>query len=326
VHAKALTQVADRLLMCFDNDDAGQRAADRAVEVALRHKADVRVVMMTGGKDPADLIIGSGPEAFKSLLSSAIGALEFKWSATLRAYENGSERGKREALERFLSFVAKVSDAGGFDPLEQGLLIGRLSELLSLPTGSVYELLAKAKSQERRPAAASSVATDVLSGYDDAIRGTAPAIVVIAEELFGLAMMEPACFGRVSGPLASVADRCPAWQRLLGAMERLWENEGRFTREEVMDACDDEVLCELATRAMGRVGRGNVTAERCDAAIESLHREMEMVRGESLRGSLVKERSTDEQQHDAFRSLLEVMSKRQDVLGAEHRWNATPTS
>jgi len=326
VHAKALTQVADRLLMCFGNDDAGQRAADRAVEVALRHKADVRVVMMTGGKDPADLIIGSGPEAFKSLLSSAIGALEFKWSATLRAYENGSERGKREALERFLSFVAKVSDAGGFDPLEQGLLIGRLSELLSLPTGSVYELLAKAKSQERRPAAASSVATDVLSGYDDAIRGTAPAIVVIAEELFGLAMMEPACFGRVSGPLASVADRCPAWQRLLGAMERLWENEGRFTREEVMDACDDEVLCELATRAMGRVGRGNVTAERCDAAIESLHREMEMVRGESLRGSLVKERSTDEQQHDAFRSLLEVMSKRQDVLGAEHRWNATPTS
>ncbi|MFN0138273.1 MAG: DNA primase [Phycisphaerae bacterium] len=328
IHAKALTQVADRIYMCFDNDDAGRRAADRAVEAALVHKADVRVVTMVDGKDPADCIMGAGPNAFKSLLSTAIGALEFKWTATLKSFENGSSRGKRDAVERFLSFVAKVSVAGGIDPLEQGLIIGRLAELLAMPARSVQELLDRARSNERRPSASANASevVDAASAYDEAIRGLAPGLVVVAEELLGLVLAEPAVFERMRGGLESVAERCETWGRLLGVMERLWENEGQFAREEVIAACDDETLCDLVNRASERVGKTPATDERCEAASDALHRELEMMRGEGLRDSLGNKSSAGEQANADFRSFLEVMSKRQDVLGAEHRWNAATAS
>lgn len=325
-HAKALTQVADRIYMCFDNDDAGRRAADRAVEAALVHKADVRVVTMVDGKDPADCIIGSGPNAFKSLLSTAIGALEFKWQAALRSFESGSARGKREAVEKFVGFVAKVSSAGGIDPIEQGLLIGRLSELLALPTRNVQELLERAKTQERRFSKDGEEQAEARSTYDEAVRGIAPALVVTTEELFGLALASPDVFERIRGGLENAAEQCVAWGGLLGLMERIWENEGQFSREDVIGSCEDETHLELVSRATQRVGRTPVSDELCSAALDALHRELEMLRGEGLRVSLGNNRSASEQADADFRSFLQVMSKRQDVLGAEHRWNAASAS
>ena len=67
-HVKLLARLSDRVVMCFDSDEAGQRAADRAVETALRHRIDVLVTVMPEGQDPADFITGQGVDAFKRAL------------------------------------------------------------------------------------------------------------------------------------------------------------------------------------------------------------------------------------------------------------------
>ncbi len=145
-HMKLLSQLSDRIAMCFDSDEAGLRAADRAVETALRHRVEVVVAVMEEEQDPADYVMRHGADAFKSLLQSAIGALEFRWSRTLEAYQQGGQQGQRDALEAFLRFVARVNYQGGMDPvLDQGRLISRLSDLLALPAGTVYEYLAKVR-------------------------------------------------------------------------------------------------------------------------------------------------------------------------------------
>ena len=107
-HVKLLRPLADVLLMCFDSDEAGMRAADRAVETALRHRITVKVVIMPDGQDPADFVIGQGSDALKSLLQSAIDALEFHWKRTVAAFSQCW----RPGTQRRVGAVSAVRCAG----------------------------------------------------------------------------------------------------------------------------------------------------------------------------------------------------------------------
>lgn len=313
-HAKALAAVADRVSMCFDSDDAGVRAADRAVETALRHKLDVRVVQIPDAKDPADFVIGMGADAFKSLLQSAIGALEFKWQRTLSGASDGSPRARRDAAEKLLSFVAAVTDNGAIDTIEQGLLIGRLAELLSLPAGSVYELLAKSRARDRRIASPGATEPVDASAYDASLSGVPKGIVAAVEELFGLTLADASVFPRAQGVLAQASESCEAWLCVFSAMEQAWENHGGFDRRAIMAACDDVRSIELISRASARATEN--AGERCEAAARRLHDELSAWQAAGLRQQL-RGGGAVEQRDDAFAALLTTCRSQHRVLAAE---------
>ena len=114
-HLKLLRGVADRIYLCFDSDQAGMRAADRAVEVSLVGGVEVRVVMLEGAKDPADLVVRSGGEAFRTALAKAVDALQFKWLQTVRTFGDGGLGSRRAAVESLIESLpafAKRSEVG----------------------------------------------------------------------------------------------------------------------------------------------------------------------------------------------------------------------
>ncbi|HEU5115678.1 MAG TPA: DNA primase, partial [Isosphaeraceae bacterium] len=55
-HIQALRRLADRVVLVFDGDEAGQKAADRSVELFLGHEVDVRVLTLPQGLDPCDFL------------------------------------------------------------------------------------------------------------------------------------------------------------------------------------------------------------------------------------------------------------------------------
>ncbi|MFZ9692361.1 MAG: DNA primase, partial [Phycisphaerales bacterium] len=59
-HARLLRHKAERVVLLFDGDDAGQRAADRAIEVFFGGTLDVRIGILPGGLDPDDLLKQDG--------------------------------------------------------------------------------------------------------------------------------------------------------------------------------------------------------------------------------------------------------------------------
>jgi DNA primase len=64
-------------ILCFDGDAAGQRAADRALDLALPHLGPTRTVkiaLLPPGDDPDDVFTRSGPDALKALLEAALPA------------------------------------------------------------------------------------------------------------------------------------------------------------------------------------------------------------------------------------------------------------
>jgi DNA primase len=323
-HMKLLAPLADRVVMCFDNDEAGLRAADRAVEGALRHRVETRVVIIPGGQDPADFVIGQGAEGFEWLLQSAIDALEFNWNRTVEAYSEAGRRGQRDAVEAFLRFVARVTQGGGIDPLDQGLLVGRLADMLGLPSGTVYELLAQAKVAAVRESSSQTPDTSEMSAYDASIRALPAGLVSAVEESFGLALLGTEYLLALRDALDSAVRHCETWRHLHRMLGALREERGSYTRADVIRTCDDSAACELISRASTRVPSGTVDPEMCQPARHRLLSQLEVLQIGSLRGDLRADHRDANDRERAYRSLLDVAKRQHSVLGAAQRWIAPP--
>jgi DNA primase len=95
-------RMVDEPILCFDGDNAGKRAAYRAVELALPFIApgkSLRFAALPEGKDPDDLIRTSGAEAMQEILNGARPLSEMLW---LREIENArlDTPEQRAALEK----------------------------------------------------------------------------------------------------------------------------------------------------------------------------------------------------------------------------------
>jgi len=254
-------------------------------------------------------------------LQTAFEALEFNWRRTIEAYSGRGREGRRDAVEAFLRFVARVSLAGGIDPLEQGLLVGRLGELLSIPSGSVYELLSKAKAAVGQQSQVEAAAAADASDYELAVRGLPPGLVAAVEELFGLVLSASHCFGQVRAELGAAADVCEPWQRLYRMLESAVHERGSYVKSEVIRECDDGVLCDLIGRACARASGLSAGQEACAAAAGRIRTELGTLRLGGLRRELRQAARDDEQSGRAFRSLLDVAAQQHSVLAADQRWN-----
>ncbi|QOJ13457.1 MAG: DNA primase [Planctomycetia bacterium] len=319
-HVKLLLPVADRLIFCFDSDAAGVKAADRAVETALRHRTEVRVVALQGGKDPADLVVSEGGAAFSQQLQSAVDALEFKWRQMLTGFDGASTQARRSASAAFVDFVAASTSAGSIDPLDQGMLVGRLAELLSLPVGTVHDLLARAR--QRRPVAASPPAAervaDERSAYDSQTRNLPPGLVGAVEELLGLMIQEPGAFGWQDDAFAEAVALCPAWSALESAAHELFESDGPFRREEFLERCDDPLLLELVARVSRYGALPSDAAMAFDACRSRLVTELDALQMDEVRGRLQGVSSVCESGERDFLTALDAARRQQGF-----RWHAS---
>lgn len=323
-HMKLLAQLAERVYLCFDNDEAGQRAADRAVETALRHRLDVRVAIMPHGQDPADCILVSGADGFRSKLHSAVGALEFKWLGTVAAYSSRGNAGQREAVNAYMTFIARVAAAGGIGPVEQGLLVSRVGELLSIPADVIYDALAAERRRiGRRSVAADAGGTSERSLYAQSTAALPAGLVASAEELCGIVLNAPERYEQLHGALAMIAVRNEVWGRLEKLVADDAERDVVPDRERILSGCDDAAVWELVSRACRRMRGREITDALCTSVTDRIAAELALLRVEHLRSGLV--RTADGPQGDAaFRTLLEVTRRQRGGFSVKHRMSAPP--
>jgi len=329
-HVKALVADCEQIYMCFDGDEAGVRAADRAVQVAMRHGVDVRVVIMPENMDPADVIVAEGPAAFNSLLQSAIAALEFKWNRTLESFGGAGARVKREAIEAFLGFIGRLADHGGIGLLDQGLAVGRIAEVIGLAPAAVYELLERARLAQGRAQvgkAASSLelerVAEARSEYDGAISGLPVAIVSAAETLFGIAIRTGHLDSRLDAGLSMICGHCVYWNGLLTLLRGITEGSATLNAAAILERTDDPAMCELLGRAIDRArGLSDVDAATAHE-LARLRTELELLRIDSLQGRLGASRKPDERAR-ALDALIGLSKNTHGPLGALRRVASAP--
>ena len=84
---RLLKKYTDRVVLCYDNDEAGRKATQRAMQVLSSLDLNVRVLTLRGGKDPDEIIKKEGREFFQSLVDASETGVDFRLNEIFRRYD-----------------------------------------------------------------------------------------------------------------------------------------------------------------------------------------------------------------------------------------------
>ncbi len=141
-HVRMLRRYVDTVIVVFDSDAAGQRAADQSLPLFLTEQVEVRLSQVPEGKDPAEYLLSAGSEAFGRVLTSSVPALEFKWRELSRRCRGRSATpDRRRAVEEFLDLIRRSANLGTFEPIQRGLILNQVGKLLGISTEDVARQL-----------------------------------------------------------------------------------------------------------------------------------------------------------------------------------------
>lgn len=106
--AKLLSRFTRRIVINYDGDSAGTKAARRAIELLLPHDFDIKVLVLPDGKDPDDFIRQNGEAAYSALRGRATPFLQFALAAATEGRKLSNAKQKAEAVEDFLPVIATI--------------------------------------------------------------------------------------------------------------------------------------------------------------------------------------------------------------------------
>jgi DNA primase len=109
-HAALLRRFADEVILFFDADAAGQKAAERALEVLFGAGLQVKIGEMPAGEDPDSLIRKSGSDAFRAQVESAEDFFDFQINRKLSAAEAQTTAGRVAFARKMSQFINVVPD------------------------------------------------------------------------------------------------------------------------------------------------------------------------------------------------------------------------
>ncbi len=143
-HVRELRKYCDKVVLTFDADAAGQRAADRALEIFLGEEVDVAIAIVPEGKDPGDLmLLPDGSERWKKAIAAATDALDYQFARVKEQMDAAQTMTARQRIaEDYLRRVA-VLDLRKTGPIRKAMVMQRLAQMLHLTEAAVGGLLKK---------------------------------------------------------------------------------------------------------------------------------------------------------------------------------------
>ena len=136
--ARVLKRFADEVVLCFDADAAGQKAAEHSLDALLANDLIVRVSEMPTGEDPDSLVRREGKEAFESRVGGARDFFDY-WIERAAAGVDLTSLGAKMQLARSLAdTVSRVHDS-----LMRGEVVSKVSARLGVSAQDFQVLLPK---------------------------------------------------------------------------------------------------------------------------------------------------------------------------------------
>lgn len=128
-----LRRNAEQVILGFDADGAGQNAIMRAMEVMQNMGCDMRILQMTGAKDPDEFIIKYGSARFQKLMNEAISLLEFRVKVLEKNLDLEVASDKVKFLNEIAKLIAKIDNT-----IEQEIYIEKLSKGYNISKEAIF--------------------------------------------------------------------------------------------------------------------------------------------------------------------------------------------
>lgn len=143
-HLDAIRRLVTRVVLVFDPDPAGVRAALRTVDLFAPLDLRVDVASLPGGKDPDRLVVEGGADAFRSVLEASRPLIAFVLDQMVPPGDYRSIDAKKAAAARAIPVLAALANA-----IERDHYRGWLADRLQVSDASLRDALASHRSRDR---------------------------------------------------------------------------------------------------------------------------------------------------------------------------------
>ena len=109
-HARIIKRYANEVVLCFDSDEAGQKAAVRVLDDLLNSGLAIRVATIPSPHDPDSFIKNFGPAGFEELIQKAEGFFDYYLSRLCKLNDVRTDKGQNAVLAQMAEAVQKTGD------------------------------------------------------------------------------------------------------------------------------------------------------------------------------------------------------------------------
>ncbi len=239
--AGMLAKYKKNMVLCYDGDQAGQNAAQRAIGILEKTGVGVRVLQMQGAKDPDEFLRKYGADAFQRLLNTSQDQAAYQLSSIGRKHEVKDDQGKVSFLQEAAGFLAGLSS-----PVEREVYTVRAAEMAGIPPEAMKQEVEGARKRRLRKQERQQEKKDLRPAQ--AVQPTASGLkyqdvrsAVAEEGLLGQIFLENSLMELTKG-LKPEEFSAPLLGRVFGWMGEQWRQgksisvpalEGSFSPEEL---------------------------------------------------------------------------------------------
>ena len=295
---KLIGEYADEVILSYDSDEAGQKAAARSLELFAPSPARVSVLNIPGAKDPDEFIKKFGRDRFEMLLNGTANATEFKLAKIRSKYDIATDKGRLDYIKEALALLA-----GHISPTEREVYAGRLAEETGISRGAIQTQLQgavrraeqTARRRRQQQLAGEGVAASIKVPYD--LGGSKALGLANAEQQLVAAMLkDPAVIRKVRAKITPGEFLLPEMQQVCSAIFALDSQGAAVSLSALGAVLSEQDLAQLA----------QLLARNADLNLTDQDIEMFLAR---IRKSLPKSSKAGSMSADELQNYLQSLQK-----------------
>ena len=234
-HARILSKYTQRVIISYDADEAGQNAANKAMRMLGEVGMDVRVLKLSGAKDPDEYIQKFGPDRFRRVLEESRTGFEHKADRILSRYDLSEGSDKIRASNELCAMIAEYSS-----PIEREVYLAYVASKLELP----IEVLRNSVEQYRRR-----------NRRDQAAKDTREAQATVKN------------FGDRVNPEAAQHPRAAAAEEAVIGLLLIYEEYRNAVQKGEIELSEDHFVTDFYRRVFASIMRRHATEEGLSVAL-----------------------------------------------------------
>src|SRR5216110_2955559 len=141
--ARVLKRFVNEVVLCFDADAAGQKAAERSLDALLQNDLIVRVAEMPAGEDPDSLVRREGKEKFERRVSTASDFFDYWIEREVAITDLNSLGAKMQLARKMAETISRIHD-----PFLRGEVVSKSSARLGVSNTDFETLLPKQRREQ----------------------------------------------------------------------------------------------------------------------------------------------------------------------------------
>ena len=189
--AKLMKRYTKKVIICYDADEAGQKATQKAIRLLGEAGLDVSVIKVPGAKDPDEYIKSFGKEKFAEVINGSKSKFEYNMDSVLSRFDINLPQDKINALHEIEKMISEV-----YSRAEQDIYINSVSKKFDVKYENIRQdvekIIKKNLLQQRREER--EKIKNSAQGYSDRVNpdfAKAPAVASNEETVLGLLLLYP---------------------------------------------------------------------------------------------------------------------------------------